>query len=137
MPFMPYFGAGIFGFAGAGKLQPVYVQDVARAFVETLENRKTVGEVYPLGGPDVLTWKQLHQTVSQAVIGKRRWVMPIPVWAGKFYAAIGVAPILGFNRDQVLMSQEDNTCDLTKFKDEFGWEPQPFESTLRGYAAQL
>ncbi len=137
MPFMPYFGAGMLGFGGAGKLQPVFVKDVARAFVDSLENRKTVGEVYLLAGPDVLTWPELHRTVAQAVVGKRRMVLPIPVWAGKLYAAVGIAPILGFNRDQVVMSQEDNTADLTKFKSDFGWDPQPFELALRGYANQL
>jgi NADH dehydrogenase len=137
MPFMPYFGAGALGFGGAGLLQPVFVSDVARAFVDALENRKTIGEVYPLGGPDQLTWPQLHHTVSQAVVGKRRMVLPIPVWAGKLYSAIGIAPLLGFNRDQVIMSQEDNTCDITKFVDDFGWQPQPFEESLRAYAGKL
>jgi NADH dehydrogenase len=137
MPFMPYFGRGALGFGGAGALQPVYVKDVARAFADALENRKTVGEVYLLGGPQAFTWPQLHRTVSQAVVGRRRWVMPIPVWVGKLYSAIGVAPLLGFNRDQVVMSQEDNTCDLTKFRDDFGWDPEPFEPTLRAYAGRL
>jgi uncharacterized protein YbjT (DUF2867 family) len=137
MPFMPYFGAGAMGFGGAGQLQPVYVKDVARAFVDALGNRKTVGEIYPLGGPDRFTWPQLHRTISQAVVGKPRMVLPIPVWVGKLYAAIGIAPLLGFNRDQVIMSQEDNTCDLGKFRDDFGWEPQAFEPTLRSYAQQL
>src|SRR4029079_5261144 len=81
--FMPYFGAGALGLGGAGKLQPVYVGDVARAFVDALENRKTVGEVYLLGGPDQLTWPQLHKTVSQHVVGKRRWTMPMPAWKAK------------------------------------------------------
>jgi NADH dehydrogenase len=137
MPFMPYFGAGMLGFGGAGLLQPVYVNDVARAFVDALEQKKTIGEVYPIGGPDQLTWPELHRTVARAVVGRRRMVFPIPVWAGKLYAAIGIAPILGFNRDQVIMSQEDNTCDLTKFRDDFGWEPQPFDASLRTYASQL
>jgi NADH dehydrogenase len=137
MPFMPYFGAGTLGFGGAGRLQPVYVNDVARAFVDALENRKTIGEVYLLGGPDTYTWPELHRTVGQAVVGKRRWVMPIPVWAGRLYAAVGVAPLLGFNKDQVIMSQEDNTADLSKFRHDFGWDPRPFEPTLREYARLL
>src|SRR4051812_9852818 len=49
--FMPYFGAGAFGQRGAGMLQPVYVGDVARAFVDALGNRRTIGNGYPLGGP--------------------------------------------------------------------------------------
>ena len=45
--------------------------------------------------------------------------------------------LLGYNRDQIAMSQEDNTCDLTKFIEDFGWTPQPFEPTLREYAGKL
>ena len=59
--FMPYFGAGALGRGGAGKLQPVYVKDVARAFVQSLASPATIGEVYPLGGPDRLTWPELHR----------------------------------------------------------------------------
>ena len=35
------------------------------------------------------------------------------------------------------MSQEDNTCDLAKFRDDFGWEPQPFRTTVEGYAKEV
>jgi NADH dehydrogenase len=135
--FMPYFGAGMLGTGGAGKLQPVYVGDVARALVDALDNRKTVGEVYLLGGPDQLTWPQLHKTVSQHVVGKSRWTMPMPVWKAKLLANVGIGKLMGFNRDQIVMSQEDNTADITKFVADFGWKPQPFEESLKGYAAQL
>jgi hypothetical protein len=45
--------------------------------------------------------------------------------------------MLPFNRDQVIMSQEDNTCDLAKFRGDFGWEPQPFREMVQSYAKQL
>lgn len=135
--FMPYFGAGLLGFSGAGKLQPVHVDDVARGFVDALENRKTIGEIYPLGGPEQFTWPAMHQIASSEIVGKKRMTLPIPAWVGKFYAAIGIAPLLGFNRDQVVMSQEDNVCDNTKFIQDFGFEPRGFEQSLREYAKQL
>ncbi|MGH7215155.1 MAG: NAD(P)H-binding protein, partial [Tepidisphaeraceae bacterium] len=58
--FMPYFGAGALGKDGAGMLQPVYVKDVARAFVDSLGNPRTAGEVYLLGGADRMSWSELH-----------------------------------------------------------------------------
>ncbi len=135
--FMPYFGAGALGRRGAGKLQPVYVKDVARAFVQALASPKTIGEVYPLGGPDQLTWPELHRTSAEAIVGRRRWVMPMPAWKAKLLTHVVPPPLLPFNRDQVIMSQEDNTCDLAKFRADFGWEPQRFEPTLREYAGKL
>ena len=115
--------------------------------------------MYLLAGPDQITWPQLHDAVTRAVVNKparprdhwwqlftipfgailmaRRYAAPIPAWVGKFYAAIGIARLLGFNRDQVIMSQEDNSADITKFIDDFGWTPQPFEPALRSYASGL
>ena len=135
--FMPYFGAGPMGFGGAGKLQPVYVHDVARAFVDALDNRNTIGEVYPIAGPDEVTWPQLHETVARALVGHKRWVMPMPVWVARILASILPSRLLGFNRDQLIMSQEDNTSDISKLVDHFGWQPQPFAATLQAYAQQM
>ncbi len=135
--FMPYFGRGVLGRGGAGLLQPVHVKDVARAFVDSLENPKTIGEIYPIAGPDRFTWPQLHHVVAQMIVGHQRWVMPLPVWYAKLLTHIAPARLLPFNRDQVIMSQEDNTTDLTKFLDHFGWSPRPFEASLLEYASQL
>lgn len=135
--FMPYFGAGLLGRGGAGKLQPVYVNDVARAFVDSLEKPQTIGEIYPLGGPHQLTWFELHRAVAVGITGKKRAVVPIPAWYAKLLTKITPAALLPFNEAQVIMSQEDNTTDISKLIADFGWEPVPFEPTLQGYATEL
>jgi uncharacterized protein YbjT (DUF2867 family) len=136
--FMPYFGAGLLGRGGAGRLQPVFVKDVARAFVDALENPKTIGEVYPIGGSEQLTWPELHRRSAEAITGNaKRKVMPVPAWYGTLLTHVAPGRLLPFNRDQVVMSREDNTCDLTKFTDDFGWQPRPFGETLREYAGTL
>ncbi len=132
MPVMPYFGG-----KHAGKLQPVHVSDVARAFSDALTNPKTIREIYPLAGPEILTWPELHQTIARAVVGHRRLTASLPVPLAKLLAAVGVASLLGFNRDQVLMSQEDNTADTTKFISDFAWQPRPFAASVCQYASQL
>jgi len=135
--FMPYFGAGLFGAGGAGLLQPVFVNDVARAFVDALEKPKTIGEVYPIGGSQRMTWPQMHAIAAEAFAGKRRWVLPIPAWYAAALTHVVPSALLPFNRDQVVMSQEDNTCDLTKFVEDFGWEPSGFAQSLATYAKQV
>lgn len=135
--FMPYFGAGALGRGGAGMLQPVHVGDVARAFVEALEKPETIGEIYPIAGPDRVTWPELHRISAEAIVGKRRRVMALPVWKAKLLTRVAPGALLPFNRDQVIMSQEDNTTDLGKFVADFGWTPRAFEASLREYARQL
>ncbi len=135
--FMPYFGAGRFGAGGAGLLQPVFIDDVARAFVDALDKRKTAGQAYDLAGPDRLTWPELHRAVSTAVRGRAKRAIPIPAWYARAVAAVTPGSLLPFNRDQVIMSQEDNTADITPFVNAFGFTPAKFAPTLEAYKMKL
>ncbi|MGH7215578.1 MAG: hypothetical protein ACREIT_12505, partial [Tepidisphaeraceae bacterium] len=121
----------------AGMLQPVYVKDVARAFVDSLGNPRTAGEVYLLGGADRMSWSDLHHASARAIIGRERAVMALPAWYAKALTYALPRALLPFNRDQVIMSQEDNTCDLTKFTGDFGWSPRAFADTLGTYARTM
>jgi len=135
--FMPYFGKGALGLGGTGKLQPVYVGDVARAFVGALENPATIGETYGLGGAEQITWPQMHKIAARAIVGKDRLTLPIPVWYAKMLTHLLPASWLPFNRDQVVMSQQDNTCQMGEFEGDFGWKPRGFAQSLAEYAGKL
>ena len=135
--FMPYFGAGILGLGGAGKLQPVYVLDVARAFVDAIGNLKAVGRTYGLGGARQMSWPEMHRAAAEAILGRKRAVLPIPAWYGRMLAAIVPGSLLPFNRDQIVMSQEDNTCDDSDFQRDFGWKPLGFAEALKEYSGSL
>jgi nucleoside-diphosphate-sugar epimerase len=135
--FMPYFGRGVLGYGGAGMLQPVFVKDVAKAFVDCLHNSKTIGKIYGLAGSERITWPQLHHQVARAITGKNRWVMPIPAWYAKLLSHVVPGSLLPFNRDQVIMSQEDNVCDMAPFIEDFGWTPEPFAASLQKYVSAL
>lgn len=59
-PFMPVAGAN-------AKFQPVYVGDVAEAFVAALEDKASIGQRYDLVGPKVYTLKELVRFTAQQV----------------------------------------------------------------------
>ena len=63
---------------GRGVLQPVYVDDVARAAVKGATGEAAPG-IYELGGPEVLTLRQVVGQVLRA-IDKRRLVVNLPGW---------------------------------------------------------
>ena len=135
-PFMPYFGAGVLGTEGAGKLQPVWVEDVAKCFVDSLANARTINETYPLGGPDEYTWPGLYSTCHRYIPGAApgRKPLAIPAWYAKILARLPFTP---FNLDQVIMSQEDSTCRIEKAQEHFDFELAAFEPTLAGYAEKI
>ena len=135
--FMPYFGGGLFGLGGAGKLQPVYAEDVATAFADALTNDLAIGRTYNLAGPDVLTWPAMYRLIAEAVVGKRRAAVPIPAWYAKLIARTLPAAWLPFNLAQVQMSQEDNAGDTTEFLADFDVTPAGFAAALSRYADAL
>ena len=135
--FMPYFGGGLLGFGAAGDLQPVYVGDVARAFVDALEKPQSVSQTYELAGPDRMSWPAMHKTVARVLTGRERATAAIPAWYATALTYVAPAALLPFNRAQVQMAREDNIADLTKFRQDFGWDPRPFEPTLRAYKDDL
>jgi uncharacterized protein YbjT (DUF2867 family) len=52
--------------AATARFQPVWVQDVAQAIVNCLQDRATVGQTCELCGPDVFTLKQLVQIAARS-----------------------------------------------------------------------
>lgn len=138
-PFVPYFGSGLFGCGAQSKIQPVYVEDVAEVFVESLTREKTIEETYGLGGPDEFTWPELYRTIQKHLpAARKKRILAVPAWKAKLMARTPLlSSLLPFNWDQVVMSQEDSTCNLAKLRADFAIDPAPFEATLAGYASSL
>jgi NADH dehydrogenase len=130
--FMPYFGSGLLGIGRRFLVQPMFAGDVARAFAEAIETEKSIGEVIPMGGAEVMTWPAMHQVAAEAIVGHPRLTLGIPAWYAKAITHLVPAALLPFTADQVLMSQQDNNCDLSKFIGVFGWMPRSFGKSLRG-----
>ncbi len=102
-PVFPLFGRGL------TRLQPVHVDDVARA-AATLAAAPRAGGVYELGGPDVLAYRALVEKVA-ARIGRRPVMAPVPF--GIWQAAAAVAEFLPgapLTRDQVALMRCDNVA---------------------------
>ena len=102
VPALPLVGGG------ATRFQPVYAGDVAEAIAKAVAGQAGAGKVYELGGPEVMTFKEILQYVL-ATIGRRRLLVPIPFWAAKlkaFFFEFMPKPVL--TRDQVELLRSDN-----------------------------
>ncbi|PPC95908.1 complex I NDUFA9 subunit family protein [Methylotenera mobilis] len=53
------------------KFQPIWVEDVASCFVNSLENSDTYGQTYELAGPKVYTFRELLQQIMVVLAVKR------------------------------------------------------------------
>jgi NADH dehydrogenase len=70
------------------RVQPVHCDDVASVFRRIFEVGAW-GHIFEVGGPDVMTMREVIKTLLE-VIGKRRLIVPIPLWLAK----LGTAPLV-------------------------------------------
>jgi uncharacterized protein YbjT (DUF2867 family) len=102
---------GVLPLACAGaKFAPVYVGDVAAAFVACLDRRDVVGRTYELCGPDVLTLGEIVRMTAD-VLGVRRIIVPLPRGISRMQAAVmDFVPGKPFSTDNFLSATLDSVC---------------------------
>lgn len=97
-------------FAPEAKLQPVFIDDVAKAIVAVLENGALAGKTYELAGPETVTMLDLNQKIAAAQ-DRRRGFLPLPDFIGRFIAdATGWLPGAPISGDQYAMLAQGNVA---------------------------
>lgn len=120
--------------AGTTRFQPVWVEDVARAFVASIGNHHVKGQVYALGGPKSYTFVELMRLLM-ASLGRCRLLIPVPNFAAKIMATfMQLLPVPPLTPDQLKLLQHDNVVDGEAFPTIFG-EPASLEAVLPTYIA--
>lgn len=114
------------------RFQPVWVEDVARAFVDCLLNDATVGASYDLCGPKVYTLRELVNCVGE-ITGNKRPVIGLGAGLSYFQAAVMEwlpSPVL--TRDNYYSMKQDSVCGCP-FPAVLGFEPAPLEAVVPRY----
>jgi NADH dehydrogenase len=103
--------AGILPLARSqARFAPVYVGDVADAFMRTLDDRGSFGETYELCGPDVLTLEQLVR-ITAAVAKVPCHMLRLPDALGFLQALVlGLVPGKPFSLDNFRSLSIDSVC---------------------------
>jgi NADH dehydrogenase len=94
---------------GDTRMQPVYVGDVATAVADAVDGKTKAGSIYELGGPEVLTMREIIGIIL-ATIERQRMLVPVPFGIAKLQAlALQFAPgPLKLTPDQVALLRIDN-----------------------------
>ena len=112
-PVLPLIGGGKTKFA------PIYVGDVAKAIVKTLELNNSESKIYELGGPENYSFKQLME-ILLAEIKKKRFLVTIPFGFAKFQSYfLQMMPNPLLTPDQVELLKHNNVVsgDYPTLKD--------------------
>lgn len=94
---------------GETKLQPVYVGDVATAIADIVDGKGKPGATYELGGPEVLSMREIIETILK-IIDRERILVPLPFGLARFQATfLQFAPgAFKLTPDQVTLLERDN-----------------------------
>lgn len=99
------------GLPGGGKtrFQPLWVGDFAPMLADVVVDDQHVGELYELGGPDVLTLAEVASLAYRAD-GKSVTVLPVPMPVARLGLTLAdVLPLLPMGVDQYRSLKFDNT----------------------------
>jgi uncharacterized protein YbjT (DUF2867 family) len=107
-PMLPLVGGGL------TKMQPVYVGDVATAVADAVDGKTKAGATYEIGGPEVLTMREIMQIIL-ATIERRRMLVSLPFGLAKFQSMfLQFAPgAFKLTPDQVALLRSDNVVSGT------------------------
>lgn len=114
----------------ATRNQPIAVADVIAYLAGCLQEPRTEGKTFDIGGPDVLTYKEMMERFAR-IEGRRIWIVPVPVltpklsayWVGlvtPVKAAIAIALIEGLKNEVICRDnriRELIPIPLTSFDD--------------------
>lgn len=133
LPALPLIGGG------KTKFQPVYVGDVADAVMAVLAlpafgRDNPQGKIYELGGPEVMSFREIYQTLFKYT-GRKRALVSLPFGIAKIQASfLSVLPHPPLTRDQVESLKTDNVVSAVAFRlEDLGIEPRAMSLILPTY----
>ena len=126
LPAVPVIGDGRY------RLSPVAVENVARGFVAALENQAAIGQAYPCGGPDTVSYDELLDAIAAALGRSKPAKLHHPLWLMqpmiRMLDGFSAFPI---TRDQLTMLLEGNECDPRPWAEAFGLSLTPLKDGLK------
>ena len=116
------------------RFQPVYVVDVARAVVAAPRDPAAASQTYELGGPEVVSLRQVMTYVMEQT-QRPRALVPLPFWAAKLQSRfLELLPKPPLTRDQVTLLQSDNlVAEDARTLADLGVAATSFRSVVPGY----
>ena len=120
---------------GTARIQPVWIDDVARAVAESLEQPEAAGRTLELGGPEAVTWNDFWARLKKAA-GVRRPSVHVPFSVMRVQATLlEKLPNPPITRDQLRMLEAgDNVVTGDDAAAVLGLELVPLDEQLRRVA---
>ncbi|MCO8268340.1 complex I NDUFA9 subunit family protein [Haloferax sp. AB510] len=104
-------GVPLYPLPGNGKtrFQPIWIDDLTPMFGQALEDDRHIGETYEIGGPEVITLRELTEMVYESE-GKSITIVPLPMPLAQVgLTVLGAVPGFPMGADQYRSLKIDST----------------------------
>ena len=128
---LPFFPLGF----GHARFQPVWAADVADAFVDSLDDVSTFGQVYELVGPKTYTLRELVDYSAELTGSKTRIVALSEGWAYLQAGLAWLAPNPVLSPDNLRSMQVDSVAEAGS-PAPANWRPTALEAVAPTYVAR-
>jgi uncharacterized protein YbjT (DUF2867 family) len=113
------------------KFQPLWIEDLLRILEQSISSEKHLGQAIPIGGPEQVTFKEVLQTICEAM-SVRRLLLPVPFplirIQARAMAALLPKPLL--TPATLELFQFDNSTTLDAVPANFAFQPRGFREHL-------
>ncbi len=124
--------------SGNNLIQPIYIEDVADAVSNVLDNKKTYGKIYNIAGKNPIKYNDMLNIIRNK-LKKRFKVIKLPIKFSKFlisiYTKISKNPIL--TPDQIERMGIDKVYSYQKARADFDFSPVSFENGIEKLINEL
>jgi uncharacterized protein YbjT (DUF2867 family) len=118
--------------AGTQRLQPIWVEDMAAYYAESIDKPEAANRTFEVGGPDAPTWNEFWSRLKR-VIGARRPTIHVPFGVMRLQATVlERLPNAPVTRDQLKMLElGDNIVTSPDAVETFALPLVPLDEQLR------
>jgi NADH dehydrogenase len=118
LPAMPVLGDGQY------RLQPIPVEQVAEGFARAIDRHESINQTYEVGGPRSHTMNEILDLIGEC-FGRssvRKLHVPLGIVRPlvRLLEPLSLVPVTS---DQLMMLEEENVCDPTRFFHDFELKP--------------
>ncbi|MGI8564267.1 MAG: NAD(P)H-binding protein [Candidatus Dormibacter sp.] len=120
------------------KFQPLWINDFSRCITAAAESQGLNGRELALGGAEQISMRELMTFIAQS-LGRRAWVVPVPVFAAKLQARamnriLSQPPLTPAGAE---LFSFDNTTALDSVEAAFGFQPRGLREHVLAHGLEL
>lgn len=115
------------------KTQPIGIRDMLYYLVEAAGNKKAMGKIIDIGGPDVMTYGEMMHSTARA-LNLRRYLIPVPLLTPRLssYWVNLVTPIqTGTARALIESLRHETICERDNAGEIFDYQPASFSRSVK------